>query len=38
MSNDFNFYERWGWGGGGRGGAKIRIPMLIFGNGNPYIY
>ena len=34
MSNDFNFYERWGGGGG----AKIRIPMLIFGNGNPYIY
>ena len=35
MSNDFNFYERLGGGGGG---AKIRIPMLIFGNGNPYIY
>ena len=25
-------------GGKGGGGAKIRIPMLIFGNGNPYIY
>ena len=24
--------------GGGGGGAKIRIPMLIFGKGNPYIY
>ena len=22
----------------GGGGAKIRIPMLIFGKGNPYIY
>ena len=25
-------------GAGGGGEAKIRIPVLIFGNGNPYIY